>query len=107
MERGLWDKMVRQYGQKVTLRGEEGDREIRAFFQSVREKKPGECPSPLGISPEGLYLYLGPAGESLDGVAEILWDGRTFEVLRSRAVLVGDQIFYRWALCRERDEVDP
>ena len=104
MDSGLWDRMLEQYGQKVKLRGEE-DREVRAFFQSVREKKPGESPSPLGVGPEGLYLYLGPAGESLDGVAEILWDGRTFEILRRRAVPVGDEVFYRWALCRERDEV--
>lgn len=107
MDSGLWDRMLEQYGQKVTLRREEGDREIRAFFQSVREKKPGESPSPLGISPEGMYLYLGPAGESLEDVTGISWDGRAFEILRRRAVPVGDGVFYRWALCRERDEVEP
>lgn len=105
MDSGLWERMLEQYGQKVTLCREKEDREIRAFFQSVREKKPGESPSPLGVGPEGLYLYLGPAGESLEEVSEILWDERAFEILRRRAVPVGDEVFYRWALCRERDEV--
>lgn len=105
MDSRLWQTMLEQYGQKVTLRGEKEDREIRAFFQSVREKKPGERPSPLGVGPEGLYLYLGPAGESLEDVTGICWDGRDFEILRQRAVLVGDEVFYRWALCREKDEV--
>lgn len=105
MESGLWERMLEQYGQKVILCREKEDREVRTFFQSVREKKPGESPSPLGVGPEGLYLYLGPAGESLEEVGEILWDSRVFEILRRRAVSVGDGVFYRWALCRERDEV--
>ena len=105
MDSGLWERMLEQYGQKVTLCREKEDREIRAFFQSVREKKPGESPSPLGVGPEGLYLYLGPAGESLENVTGISWDGRFFEILRQRAVLIGDRVFYQWALCRERDEV--
>lgn len=107
MDSRLWQTMLEQYGQKVTLRGEKEDREVRAFFQSVREKKPGESPSPLGVGPEGLYLYLGPAGESLEDVTGISWDGRDFEILRQRTVLVGDEVFYRWALCWERDEVAP
>lgn len=104
MESRLWESMTEQYGQRVTLHGEE-DREIRAFFQPIKEHKPGESPSPLGVGPQGLYLYLGPAGEDLEGVDEILWDGRAFEILRRRAVPVGDTVFYRWALCRELDEV--
>ena len=106
MDSGLWERMLEQYGQKVKLRGEE-DREVRAFFQSVREKKPGESPSPLGMGPEGLYLYLGPAEEGLENVTGISWNGRVFEILRQRAVLIGDRVFYQWALCRERDEVEP
>ena len=78
-----------------------------ALFQSVREKKPGESPSPLGVGPEGLYLYLGSAGEDLEDVKEFLWEGQAFEVLRRRAVHVGGQVLYQWALCRELDEVEP
>lgn len=104
MDGRLWNIMTEQYGQRVKLRGEE-DREVRAFFQPIREKKPGESPSPLGVGPEGLYLYLGPAGENLEGVTQVLWEGRAFEVLRHRAALIGDEVFYQWALCRELDEV--
>lgn len=104
MDSRLWESMTEQYGQRVTLRGEE-DREVRAFFQPIKEHKPGENPSPLGVGPQGLYLYLGPAGEDLEGVTELFWEGRAFEVLRRRAVPVGDEVFYQWALCRELDEV--
>ncbi len=104
MDGGLWQAMLEGYGQRVTLRGEE-DREVRAFFQPVREQKPGESPSPLGVGPQGLYLYLGSDRESLEGVTEVLWEGRAFEILRQRAVPMGEQVMYRWALCRELDEV--
>ena len=104
MDGRLWQAMLEGYGQRVTLGGEE-DREVRAFFQAIREQKPGESPSPLGVGPEGLYLYLGPAGESLEGVEEVHWDDRAFEVLRHRAVRIGDEVMYQWALCRELDEV--
>ena len=107
MDSRLWELMLEQYGQRVTLRREEGDLETRAFFQSVREKKPGEKPSPRGVGPEGLYLCLGSAGEGLEDVKELLWEGRAFEVLRRRAVHVGGQVLYQWALCRELDEVEP
>lgn len=104
MDGRLWQAILEGYGQRVTLHNGE-DREVRAFFQPIKEHKPGESPSPLGVGPEGLYLYLGPAGENLEGVTELSWDGRAFEVLRQRAVLIGEQVMYRWALCRELDEV--
>ena len=104
MESRLWLRMLEQYGQKVVLHKGE-DTEIRAFFQPVKENKPGESPSPLGVGPQGLYLYLGPAGETLEEVTGITWEGRDFEILRHRAVFVGDEVLYQWALCREMDEV--
>lgn len=107
MNSQVWEAMVEQYGQRVTLRRGEEDKECKAFFQPVRENKPGELPSPLGAGPEGLYLYLGPAGEELENVGEILWQGKAFEILRHRAVPVGEETFYRWAVCREWDEVRP
>lgn len=105
MDGRLWSVMTRQYGQRVNLRRGEDRREVNAFFQPVREKKEGETPTPLGVSPRGLYLYLGPAEEALDGVTALEWAGRSFWVLRHRAVMIGEECLYQWAVAQEADEV--
>lgn len=105
MTQGLWGSILAQYGQRVRLRRGEETREVRAFFQPVREKAPGVEPTPLGVAPKGTYLYLGPEEEALEQVEEIGWEGRSFHILRHRGFPVGEGIAYRWALCEEMDEV--
>lgn len=105
MDGGLWSVMTQQYGQRVTLHDASGEREVKAFFQPVREKKAGEVPTALGISPRGLYLYLGPAEESLEGVSALEWESKRFFVLRHREVTVGERCLYQWAVAQEADEV--
>lgn len=105
MDGRLWSVMTKQYGQRVTLCREDEARAVNAFFQPVREKQAGEVPTPLGVSPRGLYLYLGPAEESLAGVDALEWNGKRFFILRHRAVMVGEEILYQWAVARESDEV--
>lgn len=103
----LWDSILAQYGQNVTLRTKTGERQVKAFFQPVEEKAPGEVPTPLGLAPAGKWLYLGPAGESLENVEELRWNGRSFALLRHREFPVGEETVYRWALAEEMDEVTP
>ena len=55
----------------------------------------------------GKWLYLGPAGESLEDVTELRWNGRSFTLLRHRGFPVGEETAYRWALAEEMDEVRP
>lgn len=105
MDEAAWTSILERYGQGVTLRRGEERIRVKAFFQPVREKKPGEEPTPLGVTPRGTYLYLGPARESLEGVEELAWEGRSFRLLRQRGFPVGDGIAYRWAICEEMDGV--
>ena len=107
MESGLWLTMLEAYGQQVTLRRGDGEKELRAFFQPVREKNPGEVPTPLGKAPVGKWLYLGPPQEDLEGVEELIWQGRAFRPLRRREVPVGRETFYQWAIFEQWDEVRP
>ncbi len=100
-----WKEILARYGQKVTLLRGEARTEVRAFFQPVAEKAPGEVPTALGMAPAGKWLYLGPAGEELDEVTGLLWSGRRFRLLRQRGFPVGDAIAYRWAMAEEEDEV--
>lgn len=97
--------MAEGYGQALTLRRGDEEKEVRAFFQPVAEKSDGAVPTVLGVSPRGLYRYIGSAEESLDNVTELVWRGRVFVPVRRRSVAVGEQVFYRWAMFRERDEV--
>ncbi len=103
----LWSSILAQYGQDVTLCTKAGERPVKAFFQPVTEKAPGEAPTPLGLAPVGKWLYLGPAGESLEDVEELRWEGRSFALLRHRGFPVGEETAYRWALAEEMDEVRP
>jgi len=104
MER-CWKEVLARYGQKVTLlRGEERT-EVRAFFQPVAERSPGEVPTPIGVAPEGKWLYLGPTDEELGGVTGLEWNGKRFRLTRHRGFPVGNTIAYFWALAEEEDEV--
>lgn len=102
----LWESVLARYGQKVLLRAGAEERQVRAFFQAVTEKAPGERPTPLGLAPVGKWIYLGPAGESLENVEELRWGGRRFRILRRRAIPVGEETLYQWALAEEMDEVE-
>ncbi len=99
--------ILAKYGQDVMLCTRAGERLVKAFFQPVTEKAPGETPTPLGLAPVGKWLYLGPAGESLEDVEELRWEGRSFALLRHRGFPVGEETAYRWALAEEMDEVRP
>lgn len=103
----LWSGILAQYGQDVTLCTKAGERPVKAFFQPVTEKAPGETPTPLGLAPVGKWLYLGPTEESLEDVEELRWEGRSFALLRHRGFPVGEETAYRWALAEEMDEVRP
>jgi len=103
MERSAWDQIRRTYGQRVTLCRGEDRVEVRAFFQPVNEKKAGWRPTALGVAPVGKWLYLGPAEEELDGVRELVWEGRSFALVRCREVPVGEETLFRWAVAEEMD----
>ena len=107
MNETAWNSILAAYGQTVTLCREEGETTAKAFLQPISEKAPGLEPTPLGLAPAGKYLYLGPAGEDLEDVTRLLWQGRPFRILRHRPIHVGDGLFYRWAILEERDEVAP
>lgn len=100
----IWNSILSQFGQTISLSGEHGTVSVRAFFQPVPEKAPGTVPSPLGLAPAGTYLYFGPAEQPLDRVSELLWNGRAFRLLRNREYRVGDELAYRWAVCEELDQ---
>ena len=99
----IWNSVREQYGQDVTLRLPDGEVPVRAFFQPVDEKAPGDHPTALGMAPVGKYLYLGPAEQSLDEAEKLEWNGRFFRILRHRDYWVGDKMVYRWAVCEELD----
>lgn len=99
----LWNSVLAQYGQSVTLQTGDETTQVRAFFQPVEEKTPGMVPTPLGVAQAGKYLYLGPADTPLEDVEELGWSGRAFRVLRHREYRVGDELVYRWAICEEMD----
>lgn len=100
---GDWEQILARFGQKVLLRREDEEKEVRAFFQPVREKQPGMEPTPLGVALKGKYEYLGLAEETLQDVRELEWKGKQFRLLREREMTVGEKTGYRWGLFEEWD----
>lgn len=104
MDERAWKEILARYGQKVKLLRDGEEKEVRAFFQPVEEKTPGFVPTPLGVAPAGKWLYLGPAGEDLEGVTRLEWEGKVFGLLRHRGFPVGEGLCYRWAVFYELDD---
>lgn len=102
-----WRGLLNRYGQAVTLRQGEDAVSLRAFVQPALDKgMEQETPTPLGLGPKDRFLYLGPAGHSLDTDTLVEWNGREFRV-RS-AHLVGESVCpHWWAMLYPRDEVAP
>lgn len=103
MDASAWKAVLARYGQRVKLLRDGEEKEVKAFFQPVAEKAPGETPTALGVAPAGKWLYLGPPEEELEGVTQLFWDGRAFGILRHRGFPVGEVLCYRWALLCELD----
>ena len=100
-----WMRLILdRWGQAVTFRTAEGEKEDKAFIQPVT--KSGECvPSgmtALGWEDERQWLYLG--FEKVAHGDTILWNGQEFRVTSGRPYYIGQELNHWWALLEQAKE---
>ena len=103
--KGTVEKMLRRYGNEMTLVQKSGATKVRAFLQETRSRSQEYAQrefSPLGEICRGLYVYIGPAEPLAEMGDRIRFGDRRFEVRRAEAVKVNDKTLYCWGLCVER-----
>lgn len=62
-------------------------------------------PTEIGLNESGYYLFLAPAGYSIEDAADngYLTDGiNEYHIDRYENIYVGDKIYFRWAIIRLR-----
>ena len=86
-----------RWGQTVTVCGEEGSREIKAFLQPSPDKNEQvpEGMSSLGWLDGRPWLYLGQ--DAVEAGDTVSWNGRVFRVRSSRPYSIGETVLYWWA----------
>ena len=92
------EKIVREYGQHVTLRRGREERKICAFLQPAvkqAETVPEEMCS-LGALDSRRWVYLGQ--EEVCPGEQILWGQQCFRVRSSRPYYMSDTLLYWWAV---------
>lgn len=102
---GIWNGLLRQYGQPVTLVSGEERVSLSAFLQPAPERTDQERPTPRGMARRERFLYLGPAGQPLDLDTVVIWGNRQFRV--QAAHRRGDPVCpHWWAVLYPRQEAD-
>lgn len=93
--------LLDRYGQCVTLYrgGVEPGREVRAFFQPLREAGREQArPSPLGLRREDRYLMLGEPDVPAAPGDRVVWRESGYEVRTAHPIYLGERLSHWWAV---------
>lgn len=103
-------RLIRIYGNDVTITANRVQYQTRAFMQLVTSKSwqnmERMIPSVSEV-PRGQFLYLGPPDVALSGYDTIEMDGRIYIVRRADAIIYQSQRIFIWGLCVEGGSKDP
>ena len=101
--------LMKKYGSPMTLIHEDTSQEIRAFLQETRSKShviTYRRYSILGETPQGMFVYIGPAEPMAKTGDQLVCGGRRFELRRAEPVMAGSRPVYCWGMCIEKGEAD-
>ena len=106
--RAALEKVMRTYGQAITLISRESGKETRfaAFLQPVlkeREDLPAAA-TPLGAVSRQRWLYIGPAAREVLPGDRIHFDGIRLAVQETETVYLRSEALYKRAVLRQEKE---
>lgn len=95
------ERLLRRYGQEVTVVRQERETAVRAFLQPIRERSEAEpeTAAPIGWLDGRLWLYLGR--DAVEAGDLVLWNGERFRARSGRPHYIGDQLCH-WRAVLER-----
>ena len=103
--RSILEKLFRQYGTDLTIKGEAGEKTLRGFFQAVNTRSwqsIESTASPLGEISRGQYTYIGPvSGGVREGDTLVLGD-RSYRFRRVERYYYRSSPIYEWGICVEK-----
>lgn len=102
--RKMMDSVLRRHGIEMQLVQRDKTVTVKAFFQSSNRSE--DKVTPLGIVPQGKYLYIGPAEQEVSVDDQLIIDGTAYLVTRAEKYLDGKGIVYRWAVCKRKGGED-
>ncbi len=103
--RRMVEKLLRQFGQEVTVDGIP----CRGIFQSVTGKREGlavHSPGPLGGDSRERYVYIGPMEPELREDMVLGTAGREYLIRAVQPVHGSSGPVYQWAVCVEKGRED-
>ena len=103
--RHYMERMLRRYGQTVTVRLADDSETVKALLQPVtsRNEQIENLVTELGTVDERLWLYLGQT--EVQPNHSIVWNEMEFQVRSSRPYYIGEQLTYWWAVLEMAKEV--
>ncbi len=103
-------RLIQNYGSTVTVVGDTGNLQVKAFLQLVTSKSWQNMERMIPAGGEikrGQFLYIGPAEVSISQAQRLECGGRSFRVRRADAILYKDKPLFIWGLCVEGGPLDP
>lgn len=100
------ETVLQRYGMAVQVVHDGISSPVKAFFQPHGAKNVGSKVTPLGVTEQGQYLYMGPAGQYIEAGDDVIVDGVRYLVKRAESCRDGAGTVYRWALCAKKGGED-
>lgn len=107
--RGSIEKILRRYGERVTVDRKDAPLVFRGIFQHTGSKdwhNMEKAYSLLGQIPRGQYMVLAPVKVGLTVGDRLLVGSRRFSIRRVETVSWCEKELYSWGLCVELGEED-
>lgn len=107
--RRLTDRVFARYGIDAVLETQDGDTNVKVFFQSFNSKSKQSIQRPLhpiGWIPQGQYVCLFPAGTAVAVGDWVRVNEQNYQVRRVEDMLDASGPIYRWSLCSRKGSED-
>ena len=103
--RATVERVLEVYGTDMTVSGQMGMEDVRAFFRAINSKSWQSMEnnaSLLGEVSRGQYAYIGPAGVEVREGDTLTVGDRKYLFRRVEPYYYGNQVIYMWGLCVEK-----
>ena len=99
------ERLLGRLGTELVLRQAGHETRLRGFIQHSRSKSLQNMRkefSPIGRTPNGQYVYIGPAQPAAAAGDELIFGGKVYILRRAERVWFRDTPIYTWGLCVEK-----
>lgn len=99
------ERLLKKYGTDLTIKHEEQQSTLRAFFRAVNTHSWQSLESEaslLGEVTRGQYVYLGPVDGGAQEGDTLILGGKNYLLRRAEVYYFENEPVYQWGLCVEK-----